>query len=69
VIQARTAVTAARVAGLPAGAPRLPDVALTAGAGILLREAGRRVPSRLGRAALAYAGTLVVLGMQRGVRR
>jgi hypothetical protein len=63
------AVTGARVAGLPGGAARIADVIVTAGAGIVLREAGRRVPSRLGRAAIAYAGTLVVLGVQRGVRR
>ena len=69
VAQARAAVTGARVAGLPPGAARLPDVAVAVGAGILLREAGRRVSSRLGRAAIAYAGTLVVLGAQRGVRR
>ncbi len=69
VTQARAAVTGARVAGLPPGAARLPDVAITAGAGMLLREAGRRVQWRLGRAAIAYAGTLVVLGVQRGVRR
>ena len=69
LVQARAAVTGARAAGLPPGAARLPDLALTTGAGMVLREAGRRVPSRLGRAALAYVGTLVVLGLQRGVRR
>jgi hypothetical protein len=69
VTQARATVAGARVAGLPGGAARIADVVVTAGAGILLREAGRRVPSRLGRAAIAYAGTLVVLGLQRGVRR
>ena len=62
-------MTGARVAGLPPGAARLADVAVSTGAGLVLREAGRRIPSRLGRAAIAYAGTLVVLGLQRGVRR
>jgi len=69
LLQARAAVTGARAAGLPGGTARMADVALAAGAALALREAGRRVPSRLGRAAIAYAGTLVVLGVQRGVRR
>ncbi len=69
LLQARTSVTAARAAGLPGGAARMADVAGAVGAGLALREAGRRVPSRLERAAIAYAGTLLVLGVQRGVRR
>ena len=47
VVQARAAVSAARAAGLPGGAARMADVAFAAGAGMALREAGRRVPSRL----------------------
>jgi hypothetical protein len=69
LLQARTAVTAARAAGLPGGAARMADVAFAAGAGLALREAGRRVPSRLERAAIAYGGTLLVLAAQRSVRR
>jgi hypothetical protein len=51
------------------GQARMPDLAIAAGAGITLREVGRRVRSRPARAALAYAGTLAVLGLQRAVRR
>lgn len=69
LLQARAAVDAARVSGLDAGQARVPDVAIAAGAGIALREAGRRVRSRPARAALAYAGTLTVLGLQRAIRR
>jgi hypothetical protein len=69
LLQARTAVVSARLAGLEGGQARLPDLAVAAGAGILLREAGRRLPSRLGRAALAYGGTHAVLAVQRAVRR
>ena len=69
LVQARAAVDAARVSGLAAGQARVPDVAIAAGAGIALREAGRRITSRPARAALAYAGTLTVLGLQRAVRR
>ena len=69
VLQARAAVGAARAAGLPGGAARMADVAFSAGAGMALREAGRRVPSRLERAAVAYGGTLLVLAAQRSVRR
>jgi hypothetical protein len=69
LLQARTAVVSARLAGLEGGQARLPDLAIAAGAGILLREAGRRLPSRLGRAALTYGGTHAVLAVQRAVRR
>jgi len=67
--QARAAIGAARVSGLEPGTARMPDIAVAAGAGMVLREAGRRIPSRLARAALAYGGTLAVLGLQRAVRR
>jgi len=69
LVQARAAIGAARVSGLAGGTARMPDLAMAAGAGMVLREAGRRVPSRLARAALAYGGTLTVLGLQRAVRR
>jgi hypothetical protein len=69
VVQARAALDAARVSGFEMGQARMPDLAIAAGAGITMREVGRRVRSRPARAGLAYAGTLAVLGLQRAVRR
>lgn len=69
ILQARTAVANARIAGLAGGQSRLPDIAFAAAAGLALREAGRRLPTRFERAALAYTGTLAVLRAQRNVRR
>ncbi len=65
--QALALIDDARSRGSAAGPARLPEIATAIGAGLLAREAGRRLPSRFVRAALAYGVTRAVLRCSRAM--